>query len=227
MFDNNGLQVGIVSFGYGGCASSTYQDVYVNVATFSDWITSYVEGDNCKPATTSDSSGGGSGSGSGGTTTGDSDSDNTDTDNTDTGTANPDTNTTDTDTGTDTTTDSGTDQEGGTDVDAFLDCFNIVVDLMQTFLANGKGAAGGTDANKGDVEQNEDGDAVVVGGKGEARDTAAAAQAARTTSGSNVPEMHANIVEAFDSVKGSPARKFAYAFLEGVQAVMYATTPTP
>jgi len=219
VFDNNGLQVGIVSFGYGGCASSAYQDVYVNVATFSDWIASYVEGDNCKPATTSDSSGSGSGSGSGGstggTTTNTTDTDNTDTDNTDTGT--------------DTTTDSGTDadQEGGTDVDAFLDCFNIVVDLMQTFLANGKGAAGGTDANKGDVEQNEDGDAVVVGGKGEARDTAAAAQAARTTSGSNVPEMHANIVEAFDSVKGSPARKFAYAFLEGVQAVMYATTPTP
>ena len=50
MFDNNRLQVGIVSFGYGGCASSAYQDVYTNVASFAPWIESYANGEKCKPA---------------------------------------------------------------------------------------------------------------------------------------------------------------------------------
>ena len=46
----NGLQVGIVSFGYGGCASSQYQDVYVNVAEYSEWIQAYADGEDCKPS---------------------------------------------------------------------------------------------------------------------------------------------------------------------------------
>lgn len=46
----SGLQVGIVSFGYGGCASATYQDVYVDVAEYADWIRAYVDGENCKPS---------------------------------------------------------------------------------------------------------------------------------------------------------------------------------
>ena len=40
--DDNGVQVGIVSFGYGGCASQ-YQDVYTKVSTYSDWIQEQVE----------------------------------------------------------------------------------------------------------------------------------------------------------------------------------------
>lgn len=42
--------MGIVSFGYGGCASAQYQDVYVNVAAYSDWITAYVNGASCQPS---------------------------------------------------------------------------------------------------------------------------------------------------------------------------------
>jgi transcription elongation factor Elf1 len=49
VFANN-VQVGIVSFGYGGCAADRYQDVYVNVAAYSDWIQAYVDGENCQPS---------------------------------------------------------------------------------------------------------------------------------------------------------------------------------
>lgn len=49
VFDDYGVQVGIVSFGYGGCASAAYQDVYSNVANFAPWIANYVAGEKCKP----------------------------------------------------------------------------------------------------------------------------------------------------------------------------------
>jgi hypothetical protein len=42
--------VGIVSFGYGGCAANKFQDVYVNVATYAGWIDSMVQGENCQHA---------------------------------------------------------------------------------------------------------------------------------------------------------------------------------
>ena len=35
--DGNGVVVGLVSFGWGGCASD-YPDVYTKVSTYSDWI---------------------------------------------------------------------------------------------------------------------------------------------------------------------------------------------
>jgi len=54
-----GVQVGIVSFGYGGCASE-YQDVYTKVAFYDAWIREQVEDDTC-PATGAGSSGGGGG----------------------------------------------------------------------------------------------------------------------------------------------------------------------
>ena len=44
--DENKTQVGVVSFGYGGCASS-YQDVYAKVSTYAEWIESEVNSTFC------------------------------------------------------------------------------------------------------------------------------------------------------------------------------------
>ena len=52
VMDNDNTQVGVVSFGYGGCASD-YQDVYAKVATYIDWIDEQMDDDFCpeRPAT--------------------------------------------------------------------------------------------------------------------------------------------------------------------------------
>lgn len=153
VFDNNGLQVGIVSFGYGGCASNNFQDVYVNVANFAPWIRSYVNGEECRP---------------GEDVTTDTDVD-TDTpandgqegDNTDfedpvgaDGTiASNETDTTDAPT---VNADEVESDDEASDLDALLDCFQTVLELVQNVLGltNDKGGKGGD--NKGGE----------VGGKG-------------------------------------------------------------
>ena len=43
--DEAGTVVGLVSFGYGGCASD-YPDVYTKVSTFSDWIQEQIDNDD-------------------------------------------------------------------------------------------------------------------------------------------------------------------------------------
>ena len=55
--DENKVQVGVVSFGYGGCASD-YQDVYAKVSTYVDWIREQMEDDYC-PAGQANGGGGG------------------------------------------------------------------------------------------------------------------------------------------------------------------------
>jgi hypothetical protein len=151
VFDANGLQVGIVSFGYGGCASNEYQDVYVNIAAFSDWIDKYALGEDCQPF----------------------EGDLPDTTDTPVPTTlNPDT--TDPDTGTE-GEDVGEETEEPSDLDAFLDCFTTVYKLVQNLmgdggiegaldvLGGGDGAAGGDDdGGKGAAGDETD----VGGGKG-------------------------------------------------------------
>lgn len=39
-------QVGLVSFGYGGCANNQYEDVYTRVSTYYDWIQEQILSDN-------------------------------------------------------------------------------------------------------------------------------------------------------------------------------------
>ncbi|CAB9519702.1 Coagulation factor IX (Fragment) [Seminavis robusta] len=52
-----GKQVGLVSFGYGGCASNEYPDVYAKVSSYNQWIQQEISSDWCPAAP----SGGGSG----------------------------------------------------------------------------------------------------------------------------------------------------------------------
>ena len=44
--DTGKKQVGIVSFGYGGCASE-YEDVYARVSTYAEWIDAQMTDDFC------------------------------------------------------------------------------------------------------------------------------------------------------------------------------------
>lgn len=52
--DANKTQVGVVSFGYGGCASE-YQDVYARVSSYVEWIDEQLTDGYC-PAKPSSSS---------------------------------------------------------------------------------------------------------------------------------------------------------------------------
>ena len=144
MFDENRLQVGIVSFGYGGCASSSYQDVYTNVAAFAPWIESYANGEKCKPsvdiAIEDDAAG-------------DDNKDDNKEDNADEETPG------DEDTGVDEVEgdDAAADDEEVSDLDAFLDCFMTVYELVQSALGGGddnaKGGNVDNDSGKGAVEE--------------------------------------------------------------------------
>lgn len=46
------IQIGIVSFGYGGCAAPEYPDIYTKVSSYYDFIQSHIDDDSC-PADTS------------------------------------------------------------------------------------------------------------------------------------------------------------------------------
>ena len=181
MFDNSMLQVGIVSFGYGGCASDKYEDVYTNVASYAPWIQSYVRGANCQPYSGADDSDGDSDGQDGSDPGQQDDTTDTTTDGTDTTTDTTDTSdgTDTTDTGGDTDTTDGTDtdiepseEEEPTDLDVFLDCFSTVVQLVQTLMGGQDGKRGvednRNDGKGGDDDKDDDKENGKGGGEGDA-----------------------------------------------------------
>ncbi|CAB9515508.1 Trypsin delta/gamma-like protein CG30031 [Seminavis robusta] len=144
VFDQNRVQVGIVSFGYGGCASNQYQDVYVNIANFAEWIVRHAMGDNCKPfeGELPQPGGGSSSQESSGTT--------------DTGGADSGTNVETTPSAVPAPAEA---EDEITELDAFLDCFSAGIQLLQVLMggSDGKGAgAGGGGGGGGDGKGNQD-----------------------------------------------------------------------
>lgn len=115
-----------MSFGYGGCASSTYQDVYTNVASFAPWIESYANGEKCKPSDVTVDDG--------------DDSDPTQDDTVTEPTEGDDAGTAADELEGD---DAAADDEEVSDLDVFLDCFRTVYDLVQSVLGAQDNAKGG------------------------------------------------------------------------------------